>query len=108
MDGNLAGFDTKIMKNCGKIHLKRTKIDHLMNRLVVLVSFPEPLPWVGRHGGGEGEGPTPYAEAPAVIFQASVSLLCQICSLILRTGLRARECFLRMTIWEKKKKVFIK
>ncbi|KAB0391911.1 hypothetical protein E2I00_002128, partial [Balaenoptera physalus] len=37
MDGNLAGFDTKIMKNCGKIHLKRTKIDHLMNRLVVLV-----------------------------------------------------------------------
>ncbi|XP_010842848.1 PREDICTED: phospholipid-transporting ATPase IK isoform X4 [Bison bison bison] len=32
-----AGFDTKIMKNCGKIHLKRTKIDHLMNRLVVLI-----------------------------------------------------------------------
>ncbi|XP_049643871.1 phospholipid-transporting ATPase IK [Suncus etruscus] len=29
-----AGFDTKIMKNCGKIHLKRTKIDLLMNRLV--------------------------------------------------------------------------
>ncbi|XP_075400580.1 phospholipid-transporting ATPase IK [Tenrec ecaudatus] len=32
-----AGFDTKIMKNCGKIHLKRTKLDHLMNRLVVLI-----------------------------------------------------------------------
>ncbi|XP_027981884.1 phospholipid-transporting ATPase IK isoform X5 [Eumetopias jubatus] len=32
-----AGFDTKIMKNCGKIHLKRTKIDHLMNRLVMLI-----------------------------------------------------------------------
>ncbi|XP_065774594.1 phospholipid-transporting ATPase IK isoform X4 [Muntiacus reevesi] len=32
-----AGFDTKIMKNCGKIHLKRTKIDHLMNRLVILI-----------------------------------------------------------------------
>ncbi|XP_054939119.1 phospholipid-transporting ATPase IK isoform X8 [Physeter macrocephalus] len=32
-----AGFDTKIMKNCGKTHLKRTKIDHLMNRLVVLI-----------------------------------------------------------------------
>ncbi|XP_040096073.1 phospholipid-transporting ATPase IK isoform X2 [Oryx dammah] len=32
-----AGFDTKIMKNCGKIHLKRTKIDYLMNRLVVLI-----------------------------------------------------------------------
>ncbi|XP_057564031.1 phospholipid-transporting ATPase IK isoform X2 [Hippopotamus amphibius kiboko] len=32
-----AGLDTKIMKNCGKIHLKRTKIDHLMNRLVVLI-----------------------------------------------------------------------
>uniref|UniRef100_A0A8C8Z680 P-type ATPase N-terminal domain-containing protein n=1 Tax=Prolemur simus TaxID=1328070 RepID=A0A8C8Z680_PROSS len=33
-----AGFDTKIMKNCGKIHLKRTKLDLLMNKLVVLVS----------------------------------------------------------------------
>ncbi|XP_047388360.1 phospholipid-transporting ATPase IK [Sciurus carolinensis] len=32
-----AGFDTKIMKNCGKIHLKRTKLDLLMNRLVVLI-----------------------------------------------------------------------
>ncbi|XP_012659874.1 phospholipid-transporting ATPase IK [Otolemur garnettii] len=32
-----AGFDTKIMKNCGKIHLKRTKIDLLMNRLVILI-----------------------------------------------------------------------
>ncbi|XP_038310915.1 phospholipid-transporting ATPase IK isoform X5 [Canis lupus familiaris] len=32
-----AGFDTKIMKNCGKVHLKRTKIDRLMNRLVVLI-----------------------------------------------------------------------
>lgn len=53
-----AGFDTKIMKNCGKIHLKRTKIDHLMNRLVVLVSFLDPLPWVGGHGGGERKGPT--------------------------------------------------
>ncbi|XP_042638711.1 phospholipid-transporting ATPase IK [Orycteropus afer afer] len=30
-------FDTKIMKNCGKIHLKRTKLDYLMNRLVVLI-----------------------------------------------------------------------
>ncbi|XP_045399609.1 phospholipid-transporting ATPase IK [Lemur catta] len=32
-----AGFDTKIMKNCGKIHLKRTKLDLLMNKLVVLI-----------------------------------------------------------------------
>ncbi|XP_045058203.2 phospholipid-transporting ATPase IK isoform X2 [Desmodus rotundus] len=32
-----AGFDTKIMRNCGKIHLKRTKIDRLMNRLVILI-----------------------------------------------------------------------
>ncbi|XP_006869134.1 PREDICTED: probable phospholipid-transporting ATPase IK [Chrysochloris asiatica] len=32
-----AGFDTKIMKSCGKIHLKRTKLDHLMNRLVVII-----------------------------------------------------------------------
>ncbi|XP_041617116.1 phospholipid-transporting ATPase IK [Vulpes lagopus] len=34
---NPSGFDTKIMKNCGKVHLKRTKIDRLMNRLVVLI-----------------------------------------------------------------------
>ncbi|KAM5237873.1 phospholipid-transporting ATPase IK [Ctenodactylus gundi] len=32
-----AGFDTKIMKNCGKIHLKRTKLDLFMNKLVVLI-----------------------------------------------------------------------
>ncbi|XP_014440980.1 phospholipid-transporting ATPase IK [Tupaia chinensis] len=32
-----AGFDTKIMKNCGKIHLKRTKLDLLVNKLVVLI-----------------------------------------------------------------------
>lgn len=44
-DGNnLAGLDTKIMKNCGKIHLKRTKLDLLMNKLVVLVRRPgEPV-----------------------------------------------------------------
>ena len=29
-----------------------------MNRLVVLVSFLDPLPWVGGHGGGERKGPT--------------------------------------------------
>uniref|UniRef100_G1QMV6 P-type ATPase N-terminal domain-containing protein n=1 Tax=Nomascus leucogenys TaxID=61853 RepID=G1QMV6_NOMLE len=34
---NPAGFDTKIMKNCGKIHLKRTKLDLLMNKLVVVI-----------------------------------------------------------------------
>ncbi|XP_058138140.1 phospholipid-transporting ATPase IK [Dasypus novemcinctus] len=32
-----AGFDTKIMKNCGKIHLKRTKLDYMMNKLIVIV-----------------------------------------------------------------------
>ncbi|XP_039104084.1 phospholipid-transporting ATPase IK isoform X2 [Hyaena hyaena] len=32
-----AGFDTKIMKNCGTIHLKRTKTDRLLNRLVALI-----------------------------------------------------------------------
>ncbi|CAH6779279.1 Atp8b3 [Phodopus roborovskii] len=32
-----AGLDTKIMKNCGKIHLKRTKLDLLMNKLVILI-----------------------------------------------------------------------
>ncbi|KAI5177057.1 phospholipid-transporting ATPase IK isoform X1 [Manis pentadactyla] len=31
------GFDTKIMKNCGKVHLKRTKTDRLMSRLVALI-----------------------------------------------------------------------
>ncbi|XP_036027102.1 phospholipid-transporting ATPase IK [Onychomys torridus] len=31
------GLDTKIMKNCGKIHLKRTKLDLLMNKLVILI-----------------------------------------------------------------------
>ncbi|KAG8519165.1 Phospholipid-transporting ATPase IK [Galemys pyrenaicus] len=34
-----AGFDTKIMKNCGKFHLKRTKIDLLVNKLVLLVQI---------------------------------------------------------------------
>ncbi|XP_016053287.1 PREDICTED: phospholipid-transporting ATPase IK-like [Miniopterus natalensis] len=32
-----AGVDTKIMKNCGKVHLKKTKIDNMMNRLVILI-----------------------------------------------------------------------
>ncbi|EDL31538.1 mCG13368, isoform CRA_a, partial [Mus musculus] len=32
-----AGLDTKIMKNCGKIHLKRTKLDLMMNKLVALI-----------------------------------------------------------------------
>ncbi|XP_014390505.1 PREDICTED: phospholipid-transporting ATPase IK [Myotis brandtii] len=32
-----AGFDTKIMRNCGKIHLKGTKIDRLMNKLVIMI-----------------------------------------------------------------------
>lgn len=47
MDANHAGFDTKIMRNCGKIHLKGTKIDLVMNKLVIMVSFTEPLPWGG-------------------------------------------------------------
>ncbi|XP_066491691.1 phospholipid-transporting ATPase IK [Tiliqua scincoides] len=33
-----AGFDSKIMKNCGKIKLKKTKLSHLMDRLVLLIS----------------------------------------------------------------------
>ncbi|XP_020864720.1 phospholipid-transporting ATPase IK isoform X1 [Phascolarctos cinereus] len=32
-----AGFDSKIMKNCGKIKLKRTKLDQLMNKLVIII-----------------------------------------------------------------------
>ncbi|KAM6216677.1 phospholipid-transporting ATPase IK [Rhynchocyon petersi] len=32
-----AGFDTKIMMNSGKVHLKRTKLDKLMNKLVMLI-----------------------------------------------------------------------
>lgn len=39
------------MKNCGKIRLKRTKLDRLMNRLVVLVR-----PALGAGGGVEGSG----------------------------------------------------
>lgn len=27
------------------VHLKGTKIDRLMNKLVIMVSFTEPLPW---------------------------------------------------------------
>ncbi|XP_049495495.1 phospholipid-transporting ATPase IK isoform X7 [Panthera uncia] len=38
------GFDTKIMRNCGKIHLKRSRIDRLLNRLVALVRRPRPPP----------------------------------------------------------------
>ncbi|KAF3829649.1 hypothetical protein GH733_003913 [Mirounga leonina] len=37
LEKGVSCFDTKIMKNCGKIHLKRTKIDHLINRLVMLI-----------------------------------------------------------------------
>lgn len=43
MEINLAGLDTKIMKNCGKIHLKRTKLDLMMNKLVILVKTQEYL-----------------------------------------------------------------
>lgn len=41
MEINLTGLDTKIMKNCGKIHLKRTKLDLMMNKLVALVRSQE-------------------------------------------------------------------
>ncbi|XP_067329521.1 phospholipid-transporting ATPase IK [Anolis sagrei] len=32
-----AGFDSKIMKNCGKIKLKKTNLNRLMDRLVLLI-----------------------------------------------------------------------
>uniref|UniRef100_A0A7M4EP88 Phospholipid-transporting ATPase n=1 Tax=Crocodylus porosus TaxID=8502 RepID=A0A7M4EP88_CROPO len=32
-----AGFDSKIMRNCGKIQLKKTKLDRMMDKLVILV-----------------------------------------------------------------------
>ncbi|XP_029469990.1 phospholipid-transporting ATPase IK [Rhinatrema bivittatum] len=32
-----AGFDSKIMKNCGKINLKKTRLDIMMNKLVTIV-----------------------------------------------------------------------
>nr|XP_025043499.1 phospholipid-transporting ATPase IK [Pelodiscus sinensis] len=32
-----AGFDSKIMKNCGKIKMKKTKLDRLMDRLVIII-----------------------------------------------------------------------
>ncbi|XP_048353722.1 phospholipid-transporting ATPase IK-like [Sphaerodactylus townsendi] len=34
-----AGFDSKIMKNCGKIKLKKTKLCRLMDRIVLLISL---------------------------------------------------------------------
>uniref|UniRef100_A0ABM5ENX9 Phospholipid-transporting ATPase n=1 Tax=Pogona vitticeps TaxID=103695 RepID=A0ABM5ENX9_9SAUR len=34
-----AGFDTKIMKNCGKVKLKKTKLSVLMDRLVFLITM---------------------------------------------------------------------
>ncbi|KFU91213.1 putative phospholipid-transporting ATPase IK, partial [Chaetura pelagica] len=32
-----AGFDSKIMRNCGKIKRKKTKLDHMMDRLVIII-----------------------------------------------------------------------
>ncbi|CAM4680959.1 unnamed protein product [Lepidochelys olivacea] len=32
-----AGLDSKIMKNCGKIKMKKTKLDRLMDRLVIVI-----------------------------------------------------------------------
>ncbi|NWX22623.1 AT8B3 ATPase, partial [Aegotheles bennettii] len=32
-----AGFDSKIMRNCGKIQRKKTKLDHMMDRLVIII-----------------------------------------------------------------------
>ncbi|NWQ66844.1 AT8B3 ATPase, partial [Neopipo cinnamomea] len=32
-----AGFDSKIMRNCGKIKRKKTKLDRMMDRLVVVI-----------------------------------------------------------------------
>ncbi|NWI80625.1 AT8B3 ATPase, partial [Dryoscopus gambensis] len=37
--GNVScpGFDSKIMRNCGKIKRKKTKLDHMMDRLVIVI-----------------------------------------------------------------------
>jgi hypothetical protein len=35
-----AGPDTKLMKNSGKATFKRTKIDHLLNRIILGVRIP--------------------------------------------------------------------
>uniref|UniRef100_A0A672U751 Phospholipid-transporting ATPase n=1 Tax=Strigops habroptila TaxID=2489341 RepID=A0A672U751_STRHB len=32
-----AGFDSKIMRNCGKIKRKKTKLEHMMDRLVIII-----------------------------------------------------------------------
>ncbi|OPJ86760.1 phospholipid-transporting ATPase IK isoform A [Patagioenas fasciata monilis] len=32
-----AGFDSKIMRNCGKIKRKKTKLDRMMDRLVIMI-----------------------------------------------------------------------
>ncbi|XP_053149174.1 phospholipid-transporting ATPase IK [Hemicordylus capensis] len=34
-----AGFDSKIMRNCGKIKVKKTKLSRLMDRIVLLLSL---------------------------------------------------------------------
>lgn len=103
MDANPAGLDTKIMRNRGKIHLKRTKIDRLMNRLVILVSCLSPAG--GWEDTEEGRERSSMTEPWLSFFQASVSSLCKMCSLILQTGLGPKT-LLRIRL--RKKKVFIK
>uniref|UniRef100_A0A8D0F0P7 Phospholipid-transporting ATPase n=1 Tax=Strix occidentalis caurina TaxID=311401 RepID=A0A8D0F0P7_STROC len=39
-----AGFDSKIMRNCGKIKRKKTKLDCMMDRLVIIVSVVQTPP----------------------------------------------------------------
>ncbi|NXY11292.1 AT8B3 ATPase, partial [Pteruthius melanotis] len=36
-DVSCPGFDSKIMRNCGKIKQKKTKLDHMMDRLVIVI-----------------------------------------------------------------------
>ncbi|VTJ68933.1 Hypothetical predicted protein [Marmota monax] len=66
-----AGFDTKIMKNCGKIHLKRTKLDLFMNKLVVLAPSPSPA-----HA-------TPWAPGLLVLSRESMPPLCHTLQIFL-------------------------
>lgn len=70
------------MRSCGGIHLKRTKTDRLLNRLVILVRCPEPLPWrwrggARRRGGQEATVSLPKMGSliPQTVLWANESLL---------------------------------
>lgn len=73
---------------------EENKIDHLMNRLVVLVSFLDPLPWVGAM---EEERKGPTAQKPHGCHLPGFSFP-PLKNMQLDRLVRPREFFLQMTI----------